>query len=145
MLVLYYGLTRILLSMSSDGLLPKLFSKVDKKTHTPVKNTVICGVIMAIMAGLIPLDVLAELVNIGTLAAFVLVCGGVIVLRKTKPAMKRPFKMPFGILLPVCGIVSCGALILFLPLITMLRFVGWLVIGLIIYFAYSRKNSKVSA
>jgi len=145
MLVLYYGLTRILLSMSGDGLLPKLFSAVDKKRHTPVKNTVICGIVMSIMAGVLPLAVLAELVNIGTLAAFCLVCGGVIVLRKTKPKMERPFKMPFGIVLPILGILSCGALILFLPLVTQLRFFGWLFIGLVIYFMYSKKNSRLAA
>jgi len=144
MLVLYYGLTRILLSMSGDGLLPKLFSTVDKHRHTPVKNTVICGIVMAIMAGVLPLAVLAELVNIGTLAAFCLVCGGVIVLRKTKPKMARPFKMPFGIVLPILGILSCGALIAFLPLVTQLRFIGWLAIGLVIYFAYSKKNSRLA-
>lgn len=143
MLVLYYGLTRILLSMSTDGLLPKFFSTVDKKTHTPVKNTVVCGIVMAVTAGVLPLGLLAELVNIGTLAAFVLVCAGVIVLRQTKPKMKRPFKMPFGILLPVLGILSCGALIIFLPLMTQLRFLGWLAIGLLIYFMYSRKHSRV--
>ena len=100
---------------------------------------------MAIMAGVLPLGVLAELVNIGTLAAFVLVCGGVIVLRKTQPMMERPFKMPFGILLPVLGVLSCGALILFLPLVTQIRFVVWLAVGLVIYFMYSKKNSRLSA
>lgn len=144
MLVLYYGLTRILLSMAGDGLLPPFFSDVSKKTHTPVKNTVICGVVMSIMAGVLPLDVLAELVNIGTLAAFVLVCAGVIVLRKTNPDMPRPFKMPFGIVLPVLGVLSCGALIAFLPLVTHLRFLGWLAAGLVIYFAYSMRNSRLS-
>jgi APA family basic amino acid/polyamine antiporter len=143
MLVLYYGLTRILLSMSSDGLLPKFFSVVNKKTHTPIKNTVACGVVMAIMAGVLPLGLLAELVNIGTLAAFVLVCGGVIVLRKTNPKMKRPFQMPFGIVLPVLGVLSCGALILFLPLVTHLRFIGWLAVGLLIYFFYSKRHSAL--
>lgn len=144
MLVLYYGLTRILLSMSGDGLLPKLFSSVNKNTHTPVKNTVICGIIMAIMAGLIPLDILADMVSIGTLAAFILVCGGVIVLRKTKPDMPRPFKMPFGITLPILGILSCGFLIYCESGFTQLRFIGWLVIGLVIYFLYSKKNSHAA-
>ena len=144
MLVLYYGLTRILFSMAGDGLLPKFFSVVDKTTHTPVKNTVVCGIAMAIMAGVLPLGILAELVNIGTLAAFVLVCGGVIVLRKSKPKMARPFKMPFGIVLPVLGVLSCGTLILFLPLVTHLRFIAWLAIGLIVYFMYSKKNSALA-
>ena len=145
MLVLYYGLTRILLSMSGDGLLPKFFSVIDKKTHTPIKNTVVCGVVMATMAGMIPLGILAELVNIGTLAAFVLVCGGVIVLRKSKPDMPRPFKMPFGIVLPILGVLSCGTLILFLPAVTHLRFIVWLLIGFVVYFMYSKKNSRLAA
>jgi len=144
MLVLYYALTRILFSMAGDGLLPKFFSVVNKKTHTPVKNTIVCGVVMAIMAGMVPLGVLAELVNIGTLAAFVLVCGGVIVLRKTKPNMPRPFKMPFGFVLPILGVLSCGMLILFLPMFTMMRFVVWLLVGLVIYFMYSKRNSLLA-
>lgn len=144
MLVLFYGLTRILLAMSVDGLLPKFFSTVSERTQTPVRNTIICGVIMAIMAGLLPLGILAELVNIGTLAAFVMVCGGVIVLRKLDPGMERPFKTPFGLLIPVLGVLSCGALIAFLPFVTHLRFVGWLALGLVIYFVYSRKRSKLA-
>ena len=99
---------------------------------------------MAIMAGFIPLGVLAELVNIGTLAAFILVCGGVIVLRRSHPDMPRPFKMPFGTLFAVLGIISCGALIAFLPFETHLRFIIWLAVGLIIYFGYSVRNSKLA-
>ncbi len=144
MLVLYYALTRILTSMARDGLLSSLFSNVNPKTQTPVKNTVICGLIMAVMAGFMPLKLLAELVNIGTLAAFVLVCFGVIVLRKTHPDLKRPFTMPGGIVLPVLGIISCGALIAFLPFETHLRFVGWLAVGLVIYFGYGIRKSKLS-
>jgi basic amino acid/polyamine antiporter, APA family len=144
MLVLYYALTRILTAMARDGLLSSLFSSVNPKTQTPVKNTVICGLIMAVMAGFIPLNALAELVNIGTLAAFVLVCVGVIVLRKTHPELKRPFKMPGGILLPVLGIISCGALIAFLPWHTHLRFLGWLAVGLVIYFVYGIRKSQLA-
>lgn len=141
MLVLYYGLTRILMAMSRDRLLPGLFSQINPKTQTPVKNTVICGVIMSVMAGVIPLGVLAELVNIGTLAAFVLVSGGVIVLRLRHPEMPRPFKVPFGLALPVLGVLSCGALIAFLPFATHMRFVLWLAAGLVIYFLYSCRRS----
>ena len=141
MLVLYYGLTRILLSMSRDGLLPPFFGAVDEKRQTPVHNTVICGIIMAAMAGVVPLGVLAELVNIGTLFAFVLVCGGVIVLRVTKPDMKRPFKTPGGLIIPILGVVSCLALIAFLPLVTHVRFIIWLALGMVIYFAYSMRHS----
>jgi len=144
MLVLYYGLTRILVAMSRDGLLPHLFAKVNDKTHTPVKNTVICGLIMAVMAGFIPLGALAELVNIGTLAAFVLVCGGVIVLRKTRPDMPRPFKTPGGIILPILGVLSCGALIAFLPAHTHWRFMLWLAAGLVIYFVYGIRKSRLN-
>ncbi len=144
MLVLYYGLTRIILAMSRDHLLPTYFSHVSPKTQTPVRNTVICGVFMAILAGFVPLGALAELVNIGTLAAFVLVCGGVIVLRFTQPDLPRPFKMPGGIILPVCGMISCGALIAFLPPVTHLRFLLWLALGVVIYFAYSMRKSRLA-
>lgn len=143
MLVLYYALTRVILGISRDGLISPFFSKVNEKTRTPVRTTVICGLLMAAMAGFVPFGALAELVNIGTLAAFVLVCGGVIFLRKLHPEMPRPFKMPFGILLPVLGVLSCGALIAFLPFETHLRFVAWLAVGLIIYFAYGMRHSKI--
>lgn len=145
MLVLYYGLTRILVAMSRDGLLPPFFAKVSDKTHTPIKNTVICGLIMAVMAGFIPLGALAELVNIGTLAAFVLVCGGVIILRRTNPDMPRPFKAPGGMIVPVLGVLSCGALIAFLPAHTHERFILWLLVGLVIYFGYGMRHSKLKA
>jgi len=144
MLVLYYGLTRIIFAMSRDGLLSAFFSEVNVNTQTPVRVIVLCGIIIALIAGFIPLGDLAELVNIGTLAAFVLVCLGVIVLRITQPDMHRPFVAPFGVLFPVLGMLSCGALMAFLPAITWLRFVVWLVIGLIVYFGYSMNNSKLA-
>lgn len=144
MLVLYYGLTRIILAMSRDGLMPPMLGTVSDKTRTPVRTTVICGLVMAFSAGLVPLGTLAELVNIGTLAAFVMVCGGVIMLRLKNPNAHRPFQTWGGITVPVLGVLSCGALILFLPVATMLRFVVWLVIGLVIYFEYSMRNSKLA-
>lgn len=144
MLVLYYGLTRIIYAMSRDGLLSPFFSRVNPKTQTPVRVIVLCGVIMALIAGFMPLGDLAELVNIGTLAAFVLVCLGVIVLRITRPDMERPFKTPFSPLFPVLGMLSCGALMAFLPTLTWLRFVVWLVLGLIVYFAYSMHHSHLA-
>ena len=144
MLVLYYGLTRIIFAMSRDGLLSPFFSEVNPKTQTPVRVIVLSGIIMATAAGFIPLGDLAELVNIGTLAAFVLVCLGVLVLRATKPEMKRPFRSPFSPLFPVLGMLSCTALMAFLPALTWLRFVVWLVIGLIIYFSYSVQHSKLA-
>jgi basic amino acid/polyamine antiporter, APA family len=144
MLVLYYGLTRIIFAMSRDGLLPPSLGEVSEKTHTPVRTTVICGVVMAVMAGFIPLGALAELVNIGTLVAFVLVCAGVIVLRAKHPGMTRPFATPGGLLIPILGVLSCGALIAFLPLLTHLRFIGWLAAGLVVYFAYGIRHSKLN-
>jgi APA family basic amino acid/polyamine antiporter len=110
MLVLYYGLTRIILAMSRDGLITPYLSHVSPSTQTPVRVIIITGLIMSIAAGLVPLGALAELVNIGTLAAFVLVCLGVIVLRKTHPDLPRPFKNPFTPVFPVLGMLSCGAL-----------------------------------
>lgn len=144
MLVLYYALTRIIFAMSRDGLLSPIFSGVNARTQTPVRVIMICGVIIAFVAGFIPLGDLAELVNIGTLAAFALVCLGVIVLRITKPDMHRPFVSPFSPLFPVLGIIFCGGLMTFLPLMTWIRFVAWLVIGLLVYFAYSIKHSKLA-
>ena len=144
MLVLYYGLTRIIFAMSRDGLLSPFFAEVNAKTQTPVRVIVLCGIIMSVIAGLVPLGELAELVNIGTLAAFVLVCLGVIVLRITKPELKRPFRNPLSPLSPILGMLSCGALMGFLPGITWLRFIIWLAIGLIVYFTYSMHHSKLA-
>lgn len=143
MLVLYYALTRIIFAMSRDGLLSPFFSVVNATTQTPVRVIVICGVIMALIAGFMPLGDLAELVNIGTLAAFVIVCFGVIVLRLTQPELKRPFRTPYSPLFPLLGMISCGALMAFLPALTWLRFFVWLVLGLIVYFVYSMHHSKL--
>lgn len=143
MLVLYYGLTRVIFAMARDGLLPEFFNEVHEKTQTPVRVIVMCGVIMAIIAGLIPLGDLAELVNIGTLAAFVLVCLGVIVLRFTQPNLTRPFRSPYSPLFPALGMISCGALMAFLPAQTWWRFLIWLGIGMVFYFVYSKSHSKL--
>lgn len=144
MLVLYYGLTRIIFAMSRDGLLSPFFAEVNHKTHTPVRVIVLTGLIMSVAAGLLPLGALAELVNIGTLAAFVLVCLGVIVLRIRQPHLHRPFKNPFNPLFPILGMLSCGGLMAFLPSQTWLRFVVWLTLGLIVYFTYSVRHSKLA-
>jgi len=144
MLVLYYGLTRVFFAMSRDGLLPVFFGAVNARTQTPVRVIVFFGVLMAVIAGLIPLGELAELVNIGTLAAFVLVCFGVIVLRIRQPHLHRPFKNPLNPIFPILGMISCGGLMAFLPMLTWVRFAVWLVLGLIIYFAYSYKRSALA-
>lgn len=144
MLVLYYALTRVFFAMSRDGLLPPVFGTVNEKTHTPVRVIVLCGLIIAAIAGFVPLDELAELVNIGTLAAFVLVCFGVIVLRITQPRLHRPFKNPLNPVFPLLGMLSCGTLMAFLPAKTWERFGIWLAIGIVIYFAYSIRHSALA-
>jgi len=144
MLVLYYGLTRVFLAMARDGLLPPIFAKVNAKTKTPIPVILISGIFMAFVAGFTPINEVAELVNIGTLAAFVLVCAGVIVLRKTHPNIPRPFKTPLSPISPILGIVFCLYLMFQLPQTTWLRFGIWLALGLIVYFVYSKGNSELN-
>ncbi|WP_019240740.1 MULTISPECIES: amino acid permease [Bacillus] len=144
MLVLLYGQTRIMYSMSRDGLIPKAFSKVHKKHQTPYVGTWIFGILAAFLGGFISLDNLAELVNIGTLSAFVLISVAVIVMRKTKPNLKRAFKCPWVPVIPILAILFCGFLMLQLPQGTWIRFIIWLAIGFVIYFSYSRKHSKLN-
>jgi len=139
MLVLYYGLTRIIFAMSQDGMLPSPLSRVSQKHATPVNAIVITGVMMSLMAGFLPLGTLAELVNVGTLSAFVLVSLAVVVLRRTEPDRHRPFKIAGGMTIPLLGIVFCGGLMLFLPSETWLRFGGWVLIGVLIYAVYGRR------
>ena len=144
MLVLYYGLTRVFLAMSRDGLLPSVFSAISRRTHTPVRVILASGLLIAAIAGFTPIGDVAELVNIGTLAAFVLVCGGVIVLRYTRPDLPRPFKTPFSPLIPALGIAFCLYLMASLPVLTWERFLIWLAIGMAVYFGYSRKRSVLA-
>ncbi|GAB6068403.1 amino acid permease [Methylothermus subterraneus] len=144
MLVLYYGLTRIVFAMSRDGLISPWFAHVHARTRTPVRVIVLSGLSMATIASLVPLGELAELVNIGTLFAFVLVCGGVVVLRITQPDLHRPFKTPLNPVFPLLGALSCGALMAFLPKLTWYRFLLWVAVGLVIYFAYSYRHSNLA-
>lgn len=143
MLVLYYGLTRVFLAMARDRLLPPFFSAVHPKTQTPVRVIMVSGIAIALISGFTPIADVAELVNIGTLAAFVLVCAGVIVLRHTRPELPRPFRVPWSPLIPLLGIGFCLYLMFSLPAITWARFGIWLVIGLVVYFLYSRHHSTV--
>jgi len=144
MLVLFYGLTRVFFAMSRDGLLPSFFAHTAAYTKTPVRIIILCGVVMAIVAGLIPINELAELVNIGTLFAFITVCIGVVVLRYTHPDLKRPFKTPFMPYIPILGVISCSYLIYNLPWVTMARFVIWMAVGIVVYFGYSRFHSVLN-
>ena len=142
MLVIYYSLTRILFAMARDGLLPAFFGVVDDRTKTPLNATILCGLVTAAIAGVTPIGTLVELVNAGTLAEFALVCLGAIVLRVTQPNLRRPFKAPGGLILPVLGILSCGALLSFLPLVTLGRFALWVGLGVVVYFAYAARRSR---
>jgi APA family basic amino acid/polyamine antiporter len=145
MLVLYYGLTRIFLAMSRDGLLPPVFARLNPRTATPVRVILVAGLLMASIAGLTPIGDVAELVNIGTLAAFFLVCLGVVFLRYTHPDLPRPFRTPFSPLIPLLGAACCLYLAAQLPVVTWLRFGLWLGLGLIVYFGYSRRHSALAA
>jgi basic amino acid/polyamine antiporter, APA family len=144
MLVMLYGQTRIFFAMSRDGLLPKGFSNVHPKFRTPFGATWFLGSIAALIGALIPLDKLAELVNIGTLAAFTLISVGVLVLRKTEPDLHRPFRTPGMPWVPLLAIAFCLFLISKLAPITWISFFIWMAIGLVIYFMYSRKHSNLS-
>lgn len=144
LLVLLYGLTRILYAMSRDGLISPFFSVINPDRHTPVRIILMCGFVISMIAGFFPLGELAETVNIGTLASFVMVCVGVIVLRIRQPDLKRPFKNPWNPLIPTLGILSCLALMAFLPGATWHRFLVWIVIGITVYFTYSIRHSKLA-
>lgn len=144
MLVMYYGLTRICLAISRDGLLPIAIASIHPQARTPMRIVIITGIVMALIAGLAPITRAAELVNIGTLAAFVFVCAGVITLRWTHPDIARPFKLPFSPIIPLLGIVSCTYLMVNLPMITWWRFVIWMGLGVFIYFFYSQRHSLLS-
>lgn len=141
LLVMMYGQTRLFFAMSRDGLLPAIFSQVNPKTQVPQKSTLIVGILVAIFSGLLPLNKLAELTNIGTLFAFILVSIGVAVLRKTNPDLRRAFRVPFVPLVPILAVFFCGYLVYSLPTVTKIGFIGWLAVGAIVYFLYGRTRS----
>ncbi|GIE86909.1 amino acid permease [Actinoplanes regularis] len=142
-LVILYGQTRIFFAMCRDGLLPHRMAQVHQRYGTPARLTVLLGVLIALLAALVPLGTIVELVNIGTLFAFVLVNIGVIVLRRTRPEMPRPYRVPWSPLLPLLGVAFAVYLMSDLPLDTWIRFVVWLAIGLIIYGLYGYRNSRL--
>ncbi len=143
-MVMLMGQSRVFFSMSKDGLLPKVFSKVHPKFGTPSKSNLLFMLFVSLFAAFVPARVVGEMTSIGTLLAFVLVCAGVMVLRKTQPDLPRAFKTPMVPLVPILGIVSCLAMMVALPGDTWLRLIIWLVIGFAIYFGYSIKNSKLN-
>ena len=142
MLVQLLGQTRIFFSMSRDGLLPDLFGRVHPRFRTPWLSTIITGSVVAVAAGLLPIGVLGQLVSIGSLLAFVLVCVGVLVLRRTAPDVVRPFRVPGVPWVPVLGALACLAQMVSLPRATWERLVIWMAMGFVIYFLYSRQRAR---
>ncbi|RAX51239.1 amino acid permease [Arthrobacter sp. AQ5-05] len=143
-MILFLGQTRVGFAMARDGLFPAALAKTHPRFGTPYRFTILAAIPIAVLATFVPLSTLAELVNIGTLAAFVLVSIGVMVLRRTRPDLPRAFKVPWVPVLPIASVVVCFYLMLNLALETWIRFVIWLAIGFVVYFAYSRKHSRLN-
>ena len=145
MLVMLLGQTRVLYSMANDGLLPKkFFAAIHPKYRTPWKNTILVGLVAAVVGSLTPIDDIGRMVNIGTLLAFVIVSIAVLVLRRTHPDLHRPFRTPWVPLVPILGVISNGYMMYKLGWVNWARLIIWLVIGLVIYFTYSRYHSRIS-
>ncbi|MCH3964462.1 MAG: amino acid permease [Clostridium sp.] len=145
MIAMLYGQVRIFMVMSRDGLIPKVFCEINSKHNTPVKATIITGVIASIIAGLLPLNVIVEFLSIGTLLSFMVVSAGVIYLRKAMPDVERKFKCPGVPFTPVVTILCCLILLISMRLITWIGFSVWLCLGLIVYFSYGRFHSTVQS
>jgi APA family basic amino acid/polyamine antiporter len=146
LLVMMLSQPRIFLAMARDGLLPTgFFGAVHERFRTPWKSTILTGLCVAMMGAFLPLRILAELVNIGTLLAFVIVCAAVLIMRRTHPEVKRPFRVPLGSVIPVLGILCCLVLMFSLPVENWVRLAVWLVIGLVIYFSYGIRHSRITS
>jgi len=143
MLVMLLGQSRVFFSMSRDGLLPQWAGRVHARFRTPYISSITVGIFVAIFAALIPIGILGELVSIGTLLAFVIVCAGVWMMRRRRPELKRPFRAPWVPVVPILGIFVSGLMMVSLPLDTWLRLVIWLLIGMAVYFFYGRHHSRV--
>lgn len=144
LLVMSYGQSRVLFVMSRDGLLPKFFGHIHPKYKTPARSSMLVFIVTAITAGFLPINIVAEMTNIGTLCAFIIVSAAVIMLRKKNPNQHRAFRCPLVPLVPALSIIFCAVLIYMLPLVTQIRFVIWLLIGLGIYFGYGYNHSIIS-
>jgi APA family basic amino acid/polyamine antiporter len=145
LLVMMLSQPRIFLAMARDGLLPTgFFGAIHEKFRTPWKATILTGLCVATMGAFLPLRILAELVNIGTLLAFVIVCAAVLIMRRTHPEVPRPFRVPLGPIFPILGILSCLLLMFSLPVANWVRLAVWLLIGLVIYFSYGVSHSHIT-
>jgi APA family basic amino acid/polyamine antiporter len=145
LLVMMLSQPRIWLAMARDGLFPTaFFGAVHERYRTPWKATILTGVVVSVLGAFLPLRILAELVNIGTLLAFVIVCAAVLIMRVKHPEAERPFRAPFYPVTPILGILTCVVLMFSLPPENWLRLGVWLLIGFVIYFAYSRKHSVMA-
>ena len=142
-LVMLMGQPRIFFSMSRDGLLPAVFGKVHPRFQTPYVTTIVTGIVAAAVAGFFPIALLGELVSIGTLLAFVIVCVGVMVLRYARPNIPRPFRTPLVPIVPILGILICGYMMSSLPSDTWIRLIVWMLAGLLIYFLYGMRHSRI--
>lgn len=144
MLVMLLGQTRVLYAMASDGLLPrKFFAEVHPRFRTPFRNTFLVGTLAGLVGAVTPIDDIGKMVNIGTLLAFVIVCIAIMVLRRTEPDKERPFRTPWVPFVPVMGILFNGYMMIKLGWLNWARLIVWLIIGLVVYFTYSVKHSKV--
>jgi basic amino acid/polyamine antiporter, APA family len=142
LLVMMLSGPRVFLAMARDGLLPRsVFGVVHPRFRTPWKSTILVGIFVTSLAGFLPIDALLHLTNIGTLLAFVIVCGAVLIMRKTHPEAERPFRCPWVPVVPILGIVCCLMLMFSLPVDNWWRLIIWLGIGFLIYFSYGRKHS----
>jgi APA family basic amino acid/polyamine antiporter len=142
-LVSLLGQPRIFFSMAKDGLLPAAFSRLHPRFRTPYLATILTGIVCSIVAGLLPLDLLGELISIGTLMAFAIVCLGILVLRRTRPDLPRPFRTPWVPLVPLLGFFTCVGMMFTLPPDTWLRLALWMAVGFAVYFLYSTRHSTL--
>jgi APA family basic amino acid/polyamine antiporter len=143
LLALMLGQPRVMLAMARDGLVPPYFAAIHNKFRTPWKATILNGAVVCVLAAVLPLKILAELVNIGTLLAFLVVCAAVLVMRKTHPDAARPFRCPWVPVVPILGIIFCLGLMLSLPTVNWIRLIVWLAAGLVIYMTYGRRHSAL--